>query len=75
MSCTEKKDFKTAQRLAHSLKGVAASLGMEDLQTIAFNLEQAIKKGEDTEQIKFIGRMEQSLADVCQEIEQLHKAH
>ncbi len=71
----DKKDFKTAQRLAHSLKGVAASLGMEDLQTIAFNLEQAIKKGEDTEQIKFIGRMEQSLADVCQEIEQLHKAH
>ncbi len=67
-------DLQTAQRLAHSLKGVAASLGMEDVQNIALLLEKAIKTNNEGEWVTLITRMEQGLADVCQEIEHLHSS-
>ncbi|MDX9945589.1 MAG: ATP-binding protein, partial [Azonexus sp.] len=39
-------DFATAQRLAHSLKGSSATLGLSDLQQKALQLEHALRNGE-----------------------------
>ncbi|MBF0153231.1 MAG: response regulator [Magnetococcales bacterium] len=38
-------DFATAERIAHTLKGVAATVGAEVLQKVAADLESAIKQG------------------------------
>lgn len=43
----EENDFETAHRLAHSLKGVAAMLGMATIQTLAADLEKDLKKPQD----------------------------
>ena len=42
----EEKDQELAQRLAHTVKGVAGNLGVDDLETKAQALETAIKKGD-----------------------------
>ena len=39
-------DFETAQRLAHSIKGSSATLGLIDLRQKALVLEQALRNGE-----------------------------
>jgi two-component system sensor histidine kinase/response regulator len=41
------KDSKTAERLAHTVKGVAANLGAGELSAIAARLEKAAKDGGD----------------------------
>lgn len=38
----EKNDLKLAERLAHTLKGVAGNIGAEELQTIAESMEKSI---------------------------------
>lgn len=40
-------DKERAQRIAHSLKGVAASLGAEALKTISMEIEMAMKEGRE----------------------------
>ncbi len=45
------KDFETAKRLAHTLKGVAGSIGAEQLQSKASELEQAISPDQDQEDV------------------------
>ncbi len=42
-------DHGTAQRLAHTLKGVAGNLGIAQVQAIAAKLESAIRDGDGTE--------------------------
>lgn len=37
------RDFPTAQRAAHTIKGMAATIGAERLRLIAYGLEQACK--------------------------------
>lgn len=44
-------DMKTAERLTHTLKGMAGNLGANQLQEDASLLEQAIRQDEATEQI------------------------
>jgi two-component system sensor histidine kinase/response regulator len=39
------KDRKTAERIAHTVKGVAGSLGMREVQTAAAVLEKSIREG------------------------------
>lgn len=51
-SALEEGDRDTAQRYAHSLKSVAASLGALPLQTQARELELTIRDGEPIEQLK-----------------------
>ena len=48
--CTavKKGDNTTAERLAHTIKGVAANIGAEDLQLAAAELEKSIKQAEDS---------------------------
>jgi len=45
----EQGDRELAQRLAHTVKGVAGNIGANDLQEVAGLLEAAIKKGSDTD--------------------------
>ncbi|ENO1173097.1 Hpt domain-containing protein [Vibrio vulnificus] len=48
---TYRDDPETAQRIVHSLKGVAASLGADDLRKVAMEIESSMKHGhEPTEQ-------------------------
>ena len=45
----EENDKETAQRLAHTVKGVAGNLGAKRLETVAGKLESAIRADEETE--------------------------
>ena len=40
----QEKDYKTAQRLAHSLKSVGANIGAMQLSLLAFSIEQQIRE-------------------------------
>jgi two-component system sensor histidine kinase/response regulator len=43
-------DPKTAERIAHTVKGVAGNLGAKQVQAAASDLERAIREGSDTEE-------------------------
>ena len=47
----QQADGLTAERLAHTLKGLAASMGAEPLRVLAAELEQALHRGADAEQL------------------------
>ncbi|MBK9654757.1 MAG: response regulator [Rhodanobacteraceae bacterium] len=53
-------DRTEAGRAAHTLKGVAATLGAEALSTIAAQLERALKRGVEAEELQ---RMSERLAE------------
>ncbi|OQW79518.1 MAG: hypothetical protein BVN35_01345 [Proteobacteria bacterium ST_bin11] len=57
----EADDMQTAQRLAHTLKGVAATLGLEQVRGLAAVLEQSIKSSAERSAI-LTGGAELSLA-------------
>ena len=57
-------DLKTAERLAHTLKGIAGTLGAESLQSQAEILEKQFKD-------KTLNNVESLLAQIEQEIEKL----
>ena len=47
----EQSDGGTAERLAHTLKGLAASMGAEPLRLLAAGLEQALHSGADAQEL------------------------
>jgi two-component system sensor histidine kinase/response regulator len=47
----QEADTATAERLAHTLKGLAASLGAQPLRQLAGELEQALHSGAQPEQL------------------------
>jgi len=55
-------DSKTAERHAHTLKGVAANIGAEAIQEQAGALELAIKQGEDTADL--LGTLKQVMSEM-----------
>jgi len=55
-------DQDTAERLAHTLRGIAGTLGAETLQDLAKLLESSIKKGESGEVDSLLARVDQELA-------------
>nr|WP_320012241.1 ATP-binding protein [uncultured Desulfobulbus sp.] len=48
----QSEDFETAQRNAHSLKGVAAMLGMKELRELALSLEQLLRHHTEQKEIE-----------------------
>ncbi|MBK1718163.1 response regulator [Thiocystis violacea] len=65
LALLEQGDQESAQRVAHSLKGVAATLGMSELQGQAAALEQSLKQGNDREAIRAEALMlDQSLGNL-----------
>ncbi len=62
-------DLQSAERLAHSLKGIAATLGIGGVQHIAFGLEQKIHQGAGyAELANDIAGLDQALSAACDEI-------
>ncbi len=65
-------DHKSAQRQAHSLKGSAATLGMETVRLIAFELEQNIRNEADQATLTLLtDRLGNELVAVRQAIQRL----
>ena len=44
----ERGDLKLAERIAHTVKGVAGNLGITEVQSVAQRLEKALRDGEGT---------------------------
>ncbi|MFC1581117.1 response regulator, partial [Thermodesulfobacteriota bacterium] len=66
-------DVETAARLAHTVKGVAGNLGMEDLFPVAGELEKAIKLGDTGSFDHLIANFESLLNMVLRGIEDLEQ--
>ena len=68
-------DRAGAERLAHSLKGTSATLGIEELRRIAYGLERNIRDGLGAGELAGdIDALEEGLAAVCAEIRRLSVA-
>ena len=67
------KDPDTAERLAHTLRGIAGTLGAETLQDLAALLESCIKKGESGEVDPLLARVDKELATFIASIDQVLK--
>lgn len=66
-------DFQTAERLAHSLKGIAATLGMEALRKAALHAEQVIHDGEGKDNLSTeLEQLKNALDAVIAEISSLN---
>ena len=66
-------DYQSAERIAHTLKGIAATLGMEPLRIAALNVEQEIHaKQHQAKPAKEIKKLKNALASVMLEINSLN---
>jgi two-component system sensor histidine kinase/response regulator len=66
-------DRASAERIVHSLKGVAGTLGADQLQRIAAELEHQLHDGvAETELTRHIDALTQMLGAVCAEISDMH---
>lgn len=63
-------DQDTAERLAHTLRGIAGTLGAETLQDFARSLESSIKNGESGEVDSLLARVDKELATFIASIDQ-----
>jgi HPt (histidine-containing phosphotransfer) domain-containing protein len=68
-------DRATAERLAHSLKGIAATVGAASLAESASQLEQAVKADDAKEYPKLIEAMANKLGQVTGSIEAYLEEH
>ena len=69
MDCGERE---SAERIAHSLKGISATLGIEGIRRVALDLEHKLHQGEgNTELDDDIAALSQALDAACNEIEAL----
>jgi len=67
MDCGERE---SAERIAHSLKGISATLGIEGIRRVALDLEHKIQQGEgNTELDDDIAALQLALDAACNEIE------
>jgi CheY-like chemotaxis protein len=67
----DQDDLETAQRIAHTIKGVSGSIGAGDLQRDAASLETSFKEGQQDLYPELIARLENALAPVMQGLEVL----
>jgi CheY-like chemotaxis protein len=70
-SALDQEDLETAQRIAHTIKGVSGSIGAGDLQGDAERLETAIKEGQPDLYPELLSRLADALAPVMQGLEVL----
>lgn len=69
----EDGDRVTAQRLAHSLKGISTTLGADRLSRLAYSLERAIRDGASIDALsESIADLRAMLAECCDEIHASH---
>jgi two-component system, sensor histidine kinase and response regulator len=67
-------DRVTAERLAHTLRGIAGTLGAANLQDSAMLLERSIKNGESAEVDSLLPRVDKELAAFISSIDQALEA-
>jgi len=67
----DQDDLETAQRIAHTIKGVSGSIGAADLQRDAASLETGFKEGQQDRYPELLARLEDTLAPVMQGLEVL----
>ncbi|MBF0274936.1 MAG: response regulator, partial [Nitrospinae bacterium] len=67
----EKEDSKTAERLVHTVKGVAANIGADDIAKATAKLEAAIKAGNQDEFAQLIENVSASLNPVMQALKEV----
>jgi HPt (histidine-containing phosphotransfer) domain-containing protein len=67
----DQDDRETAQRIAHTIKGVAGSIGAGDLQRDAESLETAFKEGQPDLYPELLSRLQDALVPVMQGSEML----
>jgi CheY-like chemotaxis protein len=67
----DQEDLETAQRLAHTIKGVSGSIGAGDLHREAEGLDAAFKEGQQDLYPELLSRLEDALAIVMQGLEVL----
>ncbi|MCL2201637.1 MAG: transporter substrate-binding domain-containing protein [Oscillospiraceae bacterium] len=67
ISAVDAGDYKTAQRLAHSLKSIAAYLGKTELKDAAFALETAFGNGEASHTSEQLDRLSKELREALEE--------
>jgi CheY-like chemotaxis protein/HPt (histidine-containing phosphotransfer) domain-containing protein len=66
------QDYReTAQRIAHTIKGVSGSIGAADLQRNAASLDSALKEGQQDLYSELLSRLEDALTFVMQGLEVL----
>ncbi|MDO9281959.1 MAG: response regulator [Methylotenera sp.] len=66
-------DLKLAERLAHSLKGVSATLGAQQVQLVAYDLERKIHDSANRIELdSILGDLAQALTASCDEINAMH---
>ncbi|MGA9665429.1 MAG: response regulator [Gallionella sp.] len=63
-------DRSTAERQAHTLRGIAGTLGAENLQELAASLESCIRKGESAEVDPLLAQVDNELAKFISGIDQ-----
>ena len=63
-------DPKTAERLAHTLRGIAGTLGAESLQSQAEQLENCFKNGSSGDVESLLTQVGQGVADLIAQIDQ-----
>lgn len=69
------RDLETARRLAHTLKGMAGTLGAANLTTAAYNLERAVREGQEpTTLVALLAHAHAALKLVLRRIERLFPA-
>ncbi len=62
----DQDDLETAQRIAHTIKGVSGSIGASDLHRDAESLDAALKEGQQDLYPELLSRLEDTLAPVMQ---------
>ena len=67
----DKDDLETAQRIAHTIKGVSGSIGAGDLHREATSLDTAFKEKQQDRYPELLARLEDTLASVMQGLEVL----
>jgi HPt (histidine-containing phosphotransfer) domain-containing protein len=70
-SALDQEDLETAQRIAHTIKGVAGSIGAAALQRDAASLETAFKEAQQDLYPALLSRLADVLAPVMQGLEAL----
>jgi HPt (histidine-containing phosphotransfer) domain-containing protein len=67
-------DPKTAERLAHTLRGIAGTLGAESLQGLAEQLEYNIKNDSPGNNESLLAQIDQEVTSLIARIDQAIKA-
>jgi CheY-like chemotaxis protein/HPt (histidine-containing phosphotransfer) domain-containing protein len=67
----DQDDLETAQRIAHTIKGVSGSIGAGDLHRDAESLDAALKEGQQDLYPELLFRLENALVPVMQGLEVL----